>query len=315
MGENPPQIPILAEPIHVSLKFAAIDIGSNAIRVLFYNVFDDAKEPVFKKISLTRLPVRLGEDVFSTGRISDRKIQKLIRSMAAFRALMDVYEVDGYRAYATSAMREAENGLEVIQRVYTETGVIINIIDGNTEADVIFSNKITENPDPRKSYLFIDVGGGSTELTLFARNKKLASASFNLGTVRILSGKTGEDDWKKLKNFLKEIKEKAQDDLIGIGSGGNINRLHKLAALKEGKPLSVKKLRDMYETLNAMSYYDRTHILGLNTDRADVIIPACEIYLFICKNCDIKQIQVPKIGLSDGIIKELYAEYKERLGV
>lgn len=296
-----------------NLKFAAIDIGSNAIRVLFYNVFDDAKEPVFKKISLTRLPVRLGEDVFSTGRISDKKIQKLIRSMAAFRALMDVYEVDGYRAYATSAMREAENGLEVIQRVYSETGVIINIIDGNTEADVIFSNKITENPDPKKSYLFIDVGGGSTELTLFSKNKKMASASFNLGTVRILSGKTGEEDWKRLKGFLKEIKDKAPEDLIGIGSGGNINRLHKLAALKEGKPLSVKKLRDMYETLNAMSYYDRTHILGLNTDRADVIIPACEIYLFICKNCDIKQIQVPKIGLSDGIIKELYAEFKQRV--
>lgn len=295
------------------MKFAAIDIGSNAIRLLFYNVFDDAKEPVFKKISLTRLPVRLGEDVFSTGRISDKKIQKLIRSMAAFRALMDVYEVDGYRAYATSAMREADNGLEVIQRVYSETGVIINIIDGNTEADIIFSNKITENPDPKKSYLFIDVGGGSTELTLFSKNKKLASASFNLGTVRILSGKTTEEDWKRLKGFLKEIKDKSPEDLIGIGSGGNINRLHKLAALKEGKPLSVKKLRDMYETLNAMSYYDRTHILGLNTDRADVIIPACEIYLFICKNCDIKQIQVPKIGLSDGIIKELYTEHKQRV--
>ena len=296
-----------------NLKFAAIDIGSNAIRVLFYNVFDDGREPIFKKISLTRLPVRLGEDVFATGRISDKKIQKLVRSMAAFRALMDVYEVDGYRAYATSAMREAENGLEVIQKVYCETGVAINIIDGNTEADVIFSNKITENPDPKKSYLFIDVGGGSTELTLFSKNKKLNSASFNLGTVRILAGKTNEEDWKKLKNFLKDIKEKAPDDLIGIGSGGNINRLHKLAALKEGKPLSVKKLRDMYETLNAMSYYDRTHILGLNTDRADVIIPACEIYLFICKVCDIKQIQVPKIGLSDGIIKELYAEHKRKL--
>ena len=296
----------------MDLKFAAIDIGSNAIRVLFYNVFEDAKEPVFKKISLTRLPVRLGEDVFSTGRISDKKVQKLIRSMAAFRALMDVYEVDGYRAYATSAMREAENGLEVIQKVYCETGVAINIIDGNTEAEVIFSNKITENPDPKKSYLFIDVGGGSTEITLFSKNRKISSSSFNLGTVRMLSGKTDEEDWKKMKAFLKEIKDRVPEDLIGIGSGGNINRLHKLAALKEGKPLSVKKLRDMYETLNTMSYYDRTHILGLNTDRADVIIPACEIYLFICKICDVKQIQVPKIGLSDGIITDLNAEYKNR---
>lgn len=294
------------------MKFAAIDIGSNAIRILFYNVFEDDKEPVFKKISLLRLPIRLGEDVFSLGRISDKKIQKLSRSMSAFKALMDVYEVDGYRAYATSAMREAENGLEAIQKIYYETGVTINIIDGKTEADVIFSNKITENPDPKKSYLFIDVGGGSTELTLFSKNKKIMSSSFNLGTVRILSGKVGEEEWKRLKNFLKEINEKVTEDLIGIGSGGNINRLHKLAALKEGKALSVKKLKDMYETLNAMSYHDRTHILGLNTDRADVIIPACEIYLFITKICDIKQIQVPRIGLSDGIIKELYEEHKRK---
>lgn len=295
------------------MKFAAIDIGSNAIRILFYNVFEDGKEPVFKKISLTRLPVRLGEDVFSSGRISEKKINKLVKSMTAFRALMDVYEIDGYRAYATSAMREAENGLEVIQKVYYETGISINIIDGNTEADVIFSNKITENPDPKKSYLFIDVGGGSTEITLFSKNKKITSASFNLGTVRILSGKVQEDDWKRLKSFLKEIKDKSLEDLVGIGSGGNINRLHKLAALKDGKPLSVKKLKDMYETLNAMSYHDRTHVLGLNTDRADVIIPACEIYLFIAKICDIKQIQVPRIGLSDGIIKELYAEHKNKI--
>lgn len=259
-----------------------------------------------------RLPIRLGEDVFSSGRISDKKVQKLIRSMTAFKAMMDVYEVDGYRAYATSAMREAENGLEVIQKVYYETGVTINIIDGKTEADVIFSNKITENPDPKKSYLFIDVGGGSTELTLFSKNKKVMSSSFNLGTVRILSGKVGEDEWKKMKSFLREIKERVPEDLVGIGSGGNINRLHKLAALKEGKSLSVKKLKDMYETLSAMSYHDRTHILGLNTDRADVIIPACEIYLFITRICEIKQIQVPRIGLSDGIIKELYAEHKRK---
>ncbi len=294
------------------MKFAAIDIGSNAIRILFYNVFVDDKEPVFKKISLTRLPVRLGEDVFTNGFISDKKTRKLIRSMAAFKALMDVHEVSAYRAYATSAMREAENGLEVIQKVFFETGIVINIIDGNTEADVIFSNKITENPDPKKSYLFIDVGGGSTELTLFSKNKKIMSASFNLGTVRMLSGGVADETWKKVKVYTKEIREKTDGELIGIGSGGNINRLHKLAALREGKPLSVKKLRDMYETLRSMSYDDRTHILGLNTDRADVIIPACEIYLYIVKYADIKQIQVPKIGLSDGIIKELYREQVEK---
>jgi exopolyphosphatase/guanosine-5'-triphosphate,3'-diphosphate pyrophosphatase len=294
------------------LKFAAIDIGSNAIRILFYNVFDDGEAPVFKKISLIRLPIRLGEDVFSDGRISEQKIRKLIRSMSAFKALMDVYEVNGYRAYATSAMREAENGLEVIQKIYFETGVAVNIIDGKTEADVIFSNKITEAQDPKKSYLFIDVGGGSTEITLFSKNKKILSSSFNIGTVRMLTGKVSEEERKRMKLFLKEIKEKCPEDLQGIGSGGNINRLHKLAALKEGKPLSVKKLKDMYNTLKAMSYHDRTHILGLNTDRADVIIPACEIFLYICKFCNVKQIIVPKIGLSDGIIRELYIEYKNK---
>lgn len=297
------------------MKFAAIDIGSNALRILFYNVFEDDKEPVFKKISLMRLPIRLGEDVFGSGRISDKKIYKLSRSMAAFKAMMDVYEVDGYKAYATSAMREAENGLEVIQKVYYETGVCINIIDGKTEADIIFSNNkvLPQDADSKKSYLYIDVGGGSTEITLFSKNKKVMSSSFNLGTVRILSGKTDESEWKRLKAYLKQIKEKASDNLSGIGSGGNINRLHKLAALKEGKALSVKKLKDMYETLNAMSYHDRTHILGLNTDRADVIVPACELYLTICKACDIKQIHVPRIGLSDGIIRELYEEHKSKL--
>lgn len=292
------------------LKFAAIDIGSNAIRLLFYNVFDDDAEPVFKKVSLIRIPIRLGEDVFSHGVISEEKIQKLIKSMAAFRNLMEVHDVISYKAYATSAMREAENGLEVIQKVYYETGISINIIDGTTEAKVIYANHVEKFLSPSKSYLYIDVGGGSTEINFFSKNKRLESESYNLGTVRILKGKADEEEWKKLKQKLKEIKKTARF-ITGIGSGGNINKIFKLSEIKEGKPLPVRKLKEMYEKIKNMSYHDRTHVLGLNTDRADVIVPASEIFLFICKYAEIKQIYVPKMGLSDGIIRELYEEFAE----
>lgn len=294
------------------MKFAAVDIGSNAIRLLFYNVYDDGDKPIFKKVSLTRLPIRLGEDVFSTGVISEEKIKKLIKSMIAFRNLMEVHDVLGYRVYATSAMREAENSLDIIQRVYFETGVEIHIIDGTTEAGVIYSNHIERDLDPNKSYMYIDVGGGSTEINYFSRNNTLVSASFNIGTVRSLKNKIRQKEWKLLKDSVKDIKSKSKGVITGIGSGGNINKIFKLSGLKDGRPLTVKRLREIYEMLSGMSYYDRTHTLGLNADRADVIVPAAEIFLYICKYADIKTIYVPKIGLSDGIIRELYEEYKLR---
>jgi exopolyphosphatase/guanosine-5'-triphosphate,3'-diphosphate pyrophosphatase len=294
------------------MKFAAVDIGSNAIRLLFYNVYDDGDKPIFKKVSLTRLPIRLGEDVFSAGVISEEKIKKLIKSMIAFRNLMEVHDVLGYRVYATSAMREAENSLEIIQRVYFETGVEIHIIDGTTEAGVIYSNHIERDLDPNKSYMYIDVGGGSTEINYFSRNNTLVSASFNIGTVRSLKNKIRQKEWKLLKDSVKDIKSKSKGVITGIGSGGNINKIFKLSGLKDGRPLTVKRLRDIYQMLSDMSYYERTHTLGLNADRADVIVPAAEIFLYICKYADIKTIYVPKIGLSDGIIRELYEEYKLR---
>lgn len=294
------------------MKFAAVDIGSNAIRLLFYNVYDDGDKPIFKKVSLTRLPIRLGEDVFSAGVISEEKIKKLIKSMIAFRNLMEVHDVLGYRVYATSAMREAENSLEIIQRVYFETGVEIHIIDGTTEAGVIYSNHIERDLDPNKSYMYIDVGGGSTEINYFSRNNTLVSASFNIGTVRSLKNKIRQKEWKLLKDRVKDIKSKSKGVITGIGSGGNINKIFKLSGLKDGRPLTVKRLREIYEMLSGMSYHERTHILGLNADRADVIVPAAEIFLYICKYADIKTIYVPKIGLSDGIIRELYEDYKLR---
>jgi exopolyphosphatase/guanosine-5'-triphosphate,3'-diphosphate pyrophosphatase len=294
------------------MKFAAVDIGSNAIRLLFYNVYDDGDKPIFKKVSLTRLPIRLGEDVFSTGYISEEKTRKLIKSMIAFRNLMEVHDVLGYRVYATSAMREAENSLEVIQRVYFETGVDIHIIDGTTEANVIYSNHIERDLDQNKSFMYIDVGGGSTEINFFSKNNKLISASFNIGTVRSLKNKIRQNEWKLLKDKIKEIRSLSKGVITGIGSGGNINKIFKLSGLKDGRPLTAKKLREIYQMLSDMSYHDRTHSLGLNADRADVIVPAAEIFLFICKYAEIKTIYVPKIGLSDGIIRELYEEYKMR---
>lgn len=295
------------------MKFAAIDIGSNAIRLLFYNVFEDGPEPTFRKVSLTRLPIRLGEDVFANGHISESKIQKLTKSMCAFRNLMEVHEVLAYKAYATSAMREADNGLEVIQRIYTATGIEIHIIDGNTEANVIHSNRITEKFDVRCGYLYIDVGGGSTEISFFGEGAFPFSASYKLGTVRMLAGSENREEWQRLKDDIRKIRKKWKGEIIAIGSGGNINRIFKMSGLKDGKPLSVKKLKELHELIAGMTYDERTHILGLNTDRADVIVPAGEIYLFVCKQADIRTMMVPKIGLSDGIIKELYREHKARL--
>lgn len=291
------------------MKFAAIDIGSNAIRLLFYNVFEQDGVPTFRKISLTRMPVRLGEDVFTEQEISEEKIIKLSKTMTAFRNLIEVHEVISYKAYATSAMREAINGKEVIDRVYNESGVKIHIIDGETEAKVIHANRLIEKYDYKNGYLYIDVGGGSTEISFFGPNVEAFSESYKLGTVRSLSGAINPKEYDRLKQDLKRIRKEFKGEVIGIGSGGNINRLFKLSGIKEGKPLSVKKLKELHEYVSSMSYDERTQKLGLNTDRADVIVPAGELYLYVCKQMDIKSMLVPKIGLSDGIIKELYQEF------
>nr|WP_299383512.1 exopolyphosphatase [Allomuricauda sp.] len=289
-------------------KFAAIDIGSNAVRLLVNNVIEhEDKPPAFKKSSLIRVPVRLGEDSFTKGEISNYSLQRLIKTMKSFDLLMDIYGVEKYMATATSALREAKNGKEVVKRVLEETGIQIEIIDGKKEAAIIASTDLKELIKNDRSYLYVDVGGGSTEFTIFERGMLKASKSFKIGTVRILNGLVKEEIWNKIKDWItSHLKDGAKVEIIG--SGGNINKLHKMSGRKMGQPLSYIWLNAQYHFLNSMDYEDRISELGLNQDRADVIIPAAQIFLSAAKWSGSKKIHVPKIGLADGMIKTLYYE-------
>jgi exopolyphosphatase / guanosine-5'-triphosphate,3'-diphosphate pyrophosphatase len=293
------------------LKFAAIDIGSNAVRLLFCNVIAGNGRPVFKKAELIRVPIRLGEDSFVKGKISPRKEEKLITSMKAFRYLIDAYDALDYRACATSAMRDAENRWDIIDRIRKEAGLRVEIIDGKTEADLIYANHIAEFLDKSNSYLYIDVGGGSTEITLFSKGKVVASQSFNIGTIRMLHQQVEKEYWNYFKKWIKELTA-GYKPLMAIGSGGNINKVFKMLRKKENKPVSIGKLRSMFELLESYTYEERMKNLGLNPDRADVIVPATRIFLTVMKNAEIDRIYVPQIGLSDGIVHQLYEKYKTR---
>ncbi|ADV50173.1 exopolyphosphatase [Cellulophaga sp. E16_2] len=287
-------------------KFAAIDIGSNAIRLLTHNIIEEKnKVTLFRKSALVRVPVRLGEDSFTVGEITDRNADRIVSTMKAFKLLMDVAGVENYMACATSAMREANNGLEIIKRVKDEADITIELIDGKREAAIIASTDLKQLMQKDKSYLYIDVGGGSTEFTLFTENKIQVSKSFKLGTVRLLNNMVGEATWQKLEDWVKEHVKNIPDVSI-IGSGGNINKLHKISGRKEGEPLSSIWLKAQYSFLESLTYEERISELGLNPDRADVIIPATKIFLSAAKWSGAKKIHVPKIGLSDGIIKTLY---------
>lgn len=294
------------------MKFAAIDIGSNAVRLLFSNVYDDNGVTYFKKAELIRIPLRLGEDSFLNGKISEKKIEKLVTSMKAFKHLIDVYDAIDYRACATSAMRDAENRWDIIERVRKEAGIKIEIIDGKTEADIIYANHIEERLDKNNAYLYIDIGGGSTEITLFSKNKAVVSQSFNIGTIRMLHNQIDKEYWNYFKNWVKEI-TKGYKPLLAIGSGGNINKLYRMSGRKLNKPFATSKLKSLYELLESYTYEERVKILGLNPDRADVIIPASKILLSVLKNAEIDKIIVPQIGLSDGIVHQLYEKYREQL--
>jgi exopolyphosphatase/guanosine-5'-triphosphate,3'-diphosphate pyrophosphatase len=291
------------------MKFAAIDIGSNAARLLLSNVFEDGEIVSFKKSSLIRVPLRLGFDAFSQKSISEKKIQKLVATMSAFKTLIDVHDVISWKAIATAAMREAENGPEIVERVERETGVKIEIVSGEEEASIVYSNHIAESLDPDKSYLYIDVGGGSTELTLFAEKKVWASYSFNIGTIRLINNQVSPADWKSLKDFVKKVANGHQP-LVGIGSGGNINKLFKMSGKQEGKPLPTKKLLKLRDEISNLTVSERITQLGMNEDRADVIVHAANIFLYILKHAGIKKMLVPEIGVSDGIIHLLYEEFK-----
>lgn len=289
------------------LRYAAIDIGSNAVRLLIADISARENGFGYKKNTLIRVPLRLGDDAFLDQQISERKVGDLVKTMTAFRNLMDVYHVSAYLACATSAMREAKNGAGVIKRISEQAGIEIEIIEGQREANIIYSNHIEESLDASKSYLYIDVGGGSTELSVFVNKVPVASRSFDIGTIRILDNQDKEETWEDMKDWVK-LHTRSLKNMAGIGTGGNINKLFRMSGEKEGHPMSFLKLKALYNELNAYSLKERMVVYDLNPDRADVIIPASEIFITLMKWSGIKHIYVPKVGMVDGIINLLIEE-------
>lgn len=295
------------------MRFAAIDIGSNAVRLLIADVVETKKELSIKKLSLVRVPIRLGASVFEKGIITDKKAKALSKTIKAFKYLIDVYNVKDFRACATSAMREAKNSEKVIEKVREFSDVEVEIINGRTEANLIFSTFKSQKLNPKKTYLYIDVGGGSTEITLLKNEKRISARSFKVGTVRILSQKVKDKTWEDMHNWVKKI-TKDEKDVIAIGTGGNINRLYKMSFLEYGELLSTKKLNTLHEEIKKMTFKQRVNKLRLRPDRADVIVPAGEIYASVLEVAQIDKISVPKIGLSDGIALYLYRKHMAEKG-
>lgn len=293
-------------------KYAAIDIGSNAIRLLIATFIEKEGEPPHvKKTSLVRVPIRLGADVFQQGKISEASYLRMLDAMNAFCLVMKVHNVKSYRACATSAMREAGNGHEIAERIKKETGLPIHIIDGNEEASLIALTDLKTLLDMNKVFLYVDVGGGSTEFTVFASGKTVASRSFKLGTVRLINNNVSSEHWSEVKDWISE--NTSRYDVVSlIGSGGNINSIYKGSGMKLGKPLTYFYLSNFYEEIKSLSYQDRIFEYNMNEDRADVIIPATRIYLSAMKWSNARDIYVPKIGLSDGIVRSLYQEHKAK---
>jgi exopolyphosphatase / guanosine-5'-triphosphate,3'-diphosphate pyrophosphatase len=289
-------------------KYAAIDIGSNAMRMLISNIVEQpGKETQFNKSALIRVPIRLGQDAFTVGEITDENIERMVDAMKAFKLLMKVYKIEKYKACATSAMREAFNGKEVADYIYEQSDIKIDIIDGKNEAAIIASTDLHSFIKTDQAYLFVDVGGGSTEFSLFNNGKMIASKSFKNGTVRLLNDMVNDVVWQELEKWIK-AKTADLENVVLIGSGGNINKIFKLSGKQQDQPLTYLYLNSQYQYLNSLTYEQRISELGLNTDRADVIIPATKIYLNAMKWSGATKIYVPKIGLADGIIKAMYQE-------
>ncbi len=288
-------------------RYASVDIGSNAVRLLLCNVSEEHGLTHFNKGELVRIPLRLGEDVFSSGKISEERSIRFLKTMKAFRLLIDVYDPIAYRACATASLREAENGDELVKRVMKDCGLKIEIIDGKTEAEIIYSNHTEAQLNHDKSYLYIDVGGGSTEITLFVQGKWQASRSFNIGTLRYLQGKVSKESWEEMKQWVKEA-TLSYHQIYAIGSGGNINKIFKMLGRKD-KPLLFSQLKELYVELKPLSLEERMEKWGLNPDRADVIVPAAKIFLSIMRTAGIEKIYVPQIGLADGIVHQLHEQF------
>jgi exopolyphosphatase/guanosine-5'-triphosphate,3'-diphosphate pyrophosphatase len=291
------------------MKFAAIDIGSNAVRLLLARVFENPDGPFIKKESLVRMPIRLGDDAFLRKTIPQEKIKKLSNTMLAFKHLMDAYEPIDYLACATSAMREADNSQKIINEIAKYSGLKLEVIDGKKEASIIFSTHIAEKLDPNMAYLYIDVGGGSTELTLFHKNEPVEEKSFNIGTIRLLNDLVTKKQWNEIKQWSKEQCLK-YNEISAIGSGGNINKIFRLSGKKENSPITYKKLISISKSIRQYSFEERIYKLNLRPDRADVILPAAKIFSSVMRWGNIKQIYVPQIGLADGLVHILYQRYK-----
>ena len=295
--------------LHIE-KYAAVDIGSNAIRLLIATVIEKEGFPTqFKKTSLVRLPIRLGADVFLKGNISSGNYKRLLDAMQAYSLIIKTHKVVAFRACATSAMREAKNGKEIVSKLKAATGIDIQIIDGNDEAAIIASTDLKQLISDNKVFLYVDVGGGSTEFTVFANGKNIASHSFKLGTVRIINGMVEDTMWEQAQQWVTQH-TKAYSKINVIGSGGNINSIYRFSEKKVGQPLSYFFMSNFYEKVKQYDYNQRVFELKMNPDRADVIIPATRIYLSAMKWAKAKNMYVPKIGLADGIVKQLYNERK-----
>lgn len=292
------------------MRLAAIDIGSNAARLLITDVVSGPQgTSEFIKTVLVRVPLRLGFDVFDKGEISPAKVEKIVKTIKSYKLLIDVYEVKHVKACATSAMRDASNADDIIKKVKAETGIAIEIITGDEEASLIYENHIADNMNKDESYLYVDVGGGSTELTFFSDGKLVFKKSFNIGTIRLLKNQVNEATWDEMKEFIRS-KIKGHHHVTAIGSGGNINKVFSISKRKEGKPLSLDLLRDYYKEFSSLSLSQRISLHKLREDRADVIVPALLIYINVMRWADTEEIIVPKIGLADGLIHNLYEEIR-----
>ena len=293
------------------MKLAAIDIGSNAARLLITDVIVGTQgNPEFIKLTLVRVPLRLGFDVFDKGEISAQKEEMLIKTIKAYKLLIDVYQVKHLITAATSAMRDAGNARSILDKVHKENGIDIRVISGEEEATYIYENHVAENLSNQESYLYIDVGGGSTELTFFSDGKLIAKQSFNIGTIRLLKNQVTEEHWNEMREFILK-KTSGLHHITAIGSGGNINKVFSLSKRKEGKPLTLELLRNYYKEFSSLSLAQRISLYQLREDRADVIVPAILIYINVMRWAEAEEIFVPKIGLADGLVHLLYDRLKK----
>lgn len=291
------------------MRLAAIDIGSNAARLLITEVIEKTgSKPEFNKLNLVRVPLRLGFDVFDKKEISEDRVQMVLKTLRAYKCLLDVYDVKHVKACATSAMRDASNSKQILEQVKKETGIEIEVITGDAEASYIYENHVAENLGSDSSYLYIDVGGGSTELTFFGDGKLIFKKSFNIGTIRLLKNQVDEFIWDDMRDFIQRKIKMNRGQIIAIGSGGNINKVFSMSKKKDGKPLSLDLLKDYFKEFSSVSVEERMKLYKLREDRADVIVPALSIYVNVMKWADIKDIYVPKIGLADGLVQHLYEE-------